>query len=213
MRSLPNREHQTILLAGIFGVLFVWMYLAYLITPLLRHGVELSGRVRSAREELKALQDTTANEPALRNQYHRLSEAVASWRTRLPSEEELPAVIEYLTALANQSQVKIQTIFPQHPTTPTQEMGGSKKGEAGPVYRDVAIEIDALAGYHQLGTFLSLVETGTRPMQLSSLRISGEPKEPKRHRVKMIIRAYFEPVGPALGDKGAISQVSLDAPQ
>jgi hypothetical protein len=39
--------------------------------------------------------------------------------------------------------------------------------------------------------FLSRVEAGAQPMQLKSLRISGNPKEPRRHSVKLVLLVYF----------------------
>ena len=137
------------------------------------------------------------NEPTLRAQYGQWDEKVTSLRALLPPREEESVVLERLSNLARQTQVKIQAMFPQRSADGTAGSGksGADKGPPAPaqpvVYEDVLIQIDAAAGYHQLGTFISLVEAEERPMRVSSLRIVANPREFKRHSIKLLIRAYF----------------------
>lgn len=193
---LSAREQRTILAVGLLVVVIVWLYSASIIRPLMREAGELEQQVRSAREQLKSLEAATANEAALREQHRQLQGTVASLRSLLPAEEELPRVIGLLSDLANQAQVKIQSIFPQRPIGSQEPARGPTGATAKPVMtKEVPIQIDALAGYHQLGSFLSLVEASDRPLQVSSLRISGDPREPKRLRVKLLIQSYFAASG------------------
>ena len=192
--GLSTRELRTVLIGGVLGLLVTWMYVAMILTPLWREAASLGGRVRSAREQLAALQQATTNEAGLREQHRRLQETVLSLRSDLPSEEELPAVIEFLSGLASQTQVKIQSIFPQRPIESLDDrlMGEKATGPADRmVYKEIPIQIDAQANFHQLGTFLALVEASDKPMQVSTLRISGNPKEPRWHNVNLSILAYF----------------------
>ena len=200
MRWGLSAREQRILLAGcVLAVAILWLYVTYIVRPLMQEAAELSRQVRSAKEELKTLEMATANEAALREQHRQVQETVASLRKMLPAEEELPAVIEHLSDLANQSQLKIQTIFPQRSA---EETSGPAGGPSPPsVYKDVLIQIDALGGYHQLGMFLSLVESGEKPMELSTLKISGDPKESKRHRIKLLVRSYFATGGSVAAGK------------
>lgn len=183
--NLAAREQRSALLIGILGLVTLYIYAAYLVRPLQRRGRELGEQVSTARQRVGILERSTSNEAALREQYRQLEETVKFSRTRLPGEEELPAVIELLSDLAGRSQVKIQTIFPQRSLMP------DPAAATAAVYKDVLIQIDALAGYHQLGTFLGLVEAHAKPMRVASLRIATNPKEPKRQFVKLLIRAYF----------------------
>ena len=193
--NMTVREQRTLGIVAVLGAGILWMYLTYIVGPLMREAGELGRQVRTAREELKLLQTATANESALKTQHQQLQETVASLRKLLPAEEELPKVIELISDMAGQSQVKIQTIFPQRPLAETS--AATQKDAAPPpplVYRDVLIQIDALAGFHQLGTFLSLVETGDTPMQVSSLKISSDPKD-RRLQVKLLVQSYFATSG------------------
>ena len=194
-----SREQRLIVQVAVLGILILTAYLAGLI-PLKRQGASLALQLQSARERLRMLETATANQAALQEQYRQVEQTVASLRGVLPAEGELPATIERLSDLANQAQVKIQNIAPQRTlVTPGDLQNGSGKAPAGPVvyYKEVLIQIDALAGYHQLGTFLSLVESGEKPMQVSSLHISENQKDFKRQRVKLLIRAFFAVSGKA----------------
>jgi Tfp pilus assembly protein PilO len=202
--ALSSRELRTVLIGGALGLVVLYVYVAMILTPLWRTTGSLGERVRSAKAELAALQQAVANEPALRQQHHRLQEAVVALNRTLPSETELPAVIEFLSGLASQTQVKIQTIFPQRSLDPLGKTGPAGQAAAeATVYEEIPIQIDAQASYHQLGTFLALVESSDKPMQVSSLRISSNPKEPRWHNVSLSILAYF-----AVRDGGTVAQRS-----
>ena len=194
--GLSGRDQRTILLIGVSGIIILSAYFMLIVGPLRRGGSDLGRKVRSAREQLRALEAATANEATVQEQYRQVEQTVASLRRLLPGEEELPAMIGRLSDLASQTQVKIQTIFPQRSFEPEGTAGrlsaaGSASEPASIYYRDIPIQIDALAGYHQLGAFLSLIESGDKPLRVSSLRISANPKEPKRHHVKLLLVAYF----------------------
>ena len=192
--GLSTRELRAILVGGALGLLVIWMYVTMILKPLWREAASLGGQVLTARQQLAALRQATTNEATLREQHRRLQEDVLSSRGDLPSEEELPAVIEFLSGLASQTQVKIQTIFPQRPIGALDDrlMGDKAKTPAERmVYKEIPIQIDAQASFHQLGTFLALVEASDKPMQVSTLRISGNPKDPRWHNVNLSILSYF----------------------
>ncbi len=185
------REQRVILLGGVGALVILWVYVVYLVQPLIAHMSSVAGDVRTARTTLKALEDATAHETSLREQYHQMSESVAALRSTLPGEEELPAMIEFLSGLANQTSVRIQTIFPQRSL---QGLGDTAKGglpSSPVVYQEIPIQIDALGGYHQLGAFLNLVEASNKPIQLASLHIVANRRESKRHLIKLVLRSYF----------------------
>lgn len=194
--AVGGRDLQDIIKAGVAGLIIFWIYVAYLLLPLARQAAGVGKQVQQARQRLKSLQSVVANEDNLKMQYHQMDEVVSSLRKALPAEEELPSVIDFLSGLAAKTDVKIQTIFPQRATTATQLPSVAAGREAAKaaepaVYVAIPIQIDALAGFHELGTFLSLVETGEKPTQVISLRLSANPKEPRRHQVNLLIRSYF----------------------
>jgi len=187
----PRERQQLLKLIAAFIVLIPSYFM--LLSPLRQHAANLGQQARDAKARVQTLEATTANETSLREQAQQLDQAVATLRSALPSEEELPTTIKLLSDLANETQVKIQTIFPMRDRDPSRpaDLSDGAKTEAPVVYKEILIQIDALAGYHQLGSFLSLVESQPHPMRVSSLRISADPKETKRHRIKLVIRSFM----------------------
>lgn len=196
---LSKREQRVLFAAGALALVIGWVYAAYIIRPLNREAGKLSREVKSARQHVATLEAAIANESALRRQYEQVVERVRAMRALLPAKEEVADVIQDLSTLATQAHVKIETIFPQQrppsalePSAAQDRGKGRSPTSAGAaVYEKIMVQIDALTGYHQLGSFLSLVESGARPMRVSSLRIAGNPREPKRHFIKLLIQAYF----------------------
>ncbi len=186
------RDQRTLLLILGLGLIIGWVYFVYIVSPLSREVAKLGRDVRAGRDKVQLLGAATANEAALQEQYRQATQLVRALRSRLPAQGKREAMIEWLSALASQSHVKIQTIFPQPTLKPPETLLNPGSVETEPaVYEEVPIQIDALAGYHQLGDFLGRIESGERAMRVVSLRISASPKEMKRHTVKLLVSAYF----------------------
>jgi Tfp pilus assembly protein PilO len=201
--GIASRERRTLLIGVLLVGAGLWLYTAYILLPLIRESGAVGERVRSARAQLKQLEASAAGEAALRSQHRELAKAVRAFRELLPAEEELPKVLEHVSGLAGQAQVKIQTIFPRRPVEALKEVK-PKKGAAAPAayFRDVFIEIDAAGGYHELGRLLDLIESEKRPMQVAGLRISADAKDPKRHHIKLSIRTYVAPMRTTISPEG-----------
>lgn len=193
---LPRAAHERkVLLATVLlAAVVLWVYYAYILTPLLQNVSRLGQELRTVRSQLREVEQAIVQEPQLRQQYQRLADETAKWRAALPAEDELPAVIERLSEVAGQTGVKIQLITPQRPLQGPSGSAGQPAGSQSPVlYKEIPIAIDALAGFHQLGTFLSRIESGEQPMQLRGLRISENSQALRRHLVKITLIAYVAP--------------------
>lgn len=183
---LSSRERQTIVLGGLLAVTLVWVYVAALIGPMIQDLRRLGQQVRSAQDEVRLLEAATASETALREQHRQVTQSVTALRKLLPAETELSRLIERLSELASQAHVKIQTIGPERES----EEASQAPGRPG-VHTDALITINAVTGYHQFGMFLSLMEAEAWPLEIASLRITADPKDARRHRVTLVLRAYF----------------------
>ena len=194
--TMVVQDRKMLVVVGLLAVLVLWVYYAYILTPLVQRVWQVGGEARTLRGQLRAIEQAIVQEPQLRQQHRQLADEVEKLRTTLPSEEELPAVIERLSDLASQTGVKLQLITPQRslqgrgtgvgptPSSPT---------TSPVIYTEIPIDMEALAGFHQLGTFLSRIELGEQPMQLRSLHISQDAKMLRRHVVEMTLVAYVAP--------------------
>ena len=190
--KLPTQKNKLLVIVGVGGLAVVGLYVygTSAIGPMLRAASQLGQELSAKRQQLAAIERTIAQEASLRSEQERLTASLEELRRSLPLEQELPSAIEMLGSLATQTGVKIQTMFPQRSLDEVDDSGkAGKPGSA--LYKTIPIQIDAAAGFHQLGAFLGKVEASTQAIELKSLRISSNPKDPRRHEIKLILKVYF----------------------
>lgn len=171
---------------GALAALALYAYVLYLLQPLARAVIHLSQQVREVSRQVQQIEQVVAQATNVQQEYSSLETRVAQLRDQLPSENELPTVIEWISELASQTGVKILSIFPQRAAQPLEPDAQLSPG----LYKAVAIEIDALSGFHQLGMFLSRVESGDQSVEVKQLRVSHSERELRRHNVKLILLTY-----------------------
>ncbi len=191
-----KQERQVLVLVLMLAIFILWVYYAFMFKPLIKQVSGLGSQVKTSSLQLQHAQEAIAKEGPARQEHERLRTKINELHTHFPPEEELPSAIKVLSDLATQSGVKIQTIFPQRAGNLLELPKKDKPVADAPakppdLYTEIPIQIDAVAGFHKLGMFLSRVESGAQPMQLRSLRIEANPSEIKRHEVKIVIAVYF----------------------
>ena len=99
----------------------------------------------------------------------------------LPVEQEVPKLLEMLSTMARSSNVKIVGITPL-----------ASKQEESPekIYQEIPILISAKSGYHELGRFLSDLESSDRFMKVSDIDIKENKSNVKRHDVELLVVTY-----------------------
>ncbi len=207
--SPTGRDHTFLVLplAALLAILVLGVYYAIVARPLWGAVITLGHDVHTKGLQRRHLEQLIATTPHLRQEYHQLAETVQAARTTLPSEDDVSSVVQQLSNLASETGVKIQTIFPQPLLDRSPESAGSKSAASAPLlYTERLIQIEALAGFHQLGDFVSRVESATHPMQVRRLKVTGNPTMPRRHTVKMTVVAY-------LGTQAPQAALAPPAPQ
>lgn len=182
--ALDGRKR--IVLACALAVALLWVYYGAILSPLARAAIRTGQEFRQATRQLQDIEQALVQEPQLLQQQREMDARVAQLRSSVPAEDQLPNVLQHLTEVAAQTGIKVQSVTPQP----------SASKDPPTLYRHVPIQLDALAGYHQLGVFLSRVETEGPPMQLQSLRIAANPKLLRRHDVKMLLVASLALLAP-----------------
>lgn len=94
--------------------------------------------------------------------------------------DELPALLENLSKLALGSNVKILSLKTGEP----QEAGSSGR------YTRVPVRMSAVAGTHELGNFLSRLESGRTFFKVEDLKIMAQQADPKRHQIELVLEVY-----------------------
>ena len=185
---LTPRQKKLLLVGGGLALGVLGIYAGLIIYPLAKKSAEYRTQIETAKQQLAMLQTVTARQGSLKQQHQQLQTAVASWQERLPQEEGLSAAVDLFSSFASSSGVKVLAIVPQaEPSDPAKD---AKPGEYKKVsFQTIHLQVDVMAGFHQLGRFVHAIESSTAPMQIVSLRISSSGKDTKQ-RVQMRVNAF-----------------------
>ena len=181
-------SRRSVIAAATLGILGLWVYDAYVVRPLWRSVRRLGGEVQQTRRQVKLIEQTIAQAAQWRQETQRLMDDVEGVQGTLPTEDELPGVIETISELAGQNGVKLQSILPQR------MLQAPPKVAASPVpalYKDIQLQIEALGGYHQLGGFVASLESAGQPIRVRTFRLSANPREARRHNLRITVAGYF----------------------
>ena len=142
---------------------------------------------RKERNELKKQIDLVSDRvKMIANRIRRtegLEKELEGYSEGLPAQKEIPEFLEGLSAIAAISGVKILSITPSG-LKDAKDAGG--KGH----YKEMSINITAESGYHQLGQFISNLESGSRFISIEDLRIQNNENSPRKHDVKLTLKTY-----------------------
>ena len=199
--NLSDPRQRVIVLANLFTILALWVSFTRLVVPGFQRAAQVGQNVRAAREQLDALERLLAREQTVRMQQERLEETVARLRRGLPLEEQLPSILEELSEIAEQAHVKIQTMVPRLTFTQQDLAELLERGESSlPVYTTIPVQIDAVAGYHEFGAFLSRIETGSILTEVERLRIAANPRTFHQHDITLVLNVFFASGAPETAD-------------
>ncbi len=104
-----------------------------------------------------------------------------------PPEEQLPELLEMIAQTARSSQVSLLSVKPK------ENLSQLSAGPTG--YLELPIQLEASAGYHQIGKFLDLLEHSESLVRVQKLKIQSNPDDLWKHQATLILQAYLLPGG------------------
>ena len=164
-------------------VLFVFIFLK----PSLAKLYVLIPKVQAFRTDIKNVSNDLLFEDNLKKQIQTLQVKLDEYGKKLSREKEIPMLLENLSSMARNSNVKIQSITPLSKRR-TRENDSLDKGER--VYQEVPIAITAQSGYHELGDLISRLESDERFMQVSDMEIKASKSNPAKHDIEFLVYIY-----------------------
>lgn len=177
MNSRTSREKKLIL-AFAAAILIVIDYFV-LLHPTIDTFMRVSPALSEARVRLDGLRDDRKNAELIERKWTQMRERLDTTEKRFIAPGEIPRLLENLSQLAQESNVKILTLRPVDVADP----------EPGP-YVKIPIRISALAGTHELGAFLARLEGAQTFFRVTDLKIKEYPPDPHRHSVDLRLEGY-----------------------
>ncbi|GEM_PF-2424325 len=172
------------LLVGIVGLALWWRLF---LIPQCRTWRDLYQRAHLLNKEVDRIPKTLAQLPALKSELSRLAAQYNLPAVAQPPEEQLPELLETISQMAKAAQVQLISVKPQ---------GDFSKLIPGPSgYLELPIQVEASAGYHQIGLFLDTLEHSDSFVRLQEMKIQADPKDIWHPQVTLILRAYLLPGG------------------
>lgn len=160
------------------------VYFSMAIIPQFAYLAALSGQLRELDKKVKLTEGKIDSIDEMKVKVANMKEELGKHEKQLPAEKEVPALLEGLASIAQESGVKITGITPYE----LREIDGA--GTEGKYYRGMPVRITAKSGYHQLGHFVTSIENEKRIIIIDDLQIRYDKNNPRMHDVVMMVKTY-----------------------
>lgn len=178
-----NMREKTMLV--VFAAVFIlvvdyWLFLR----PVMRVFTETMPQLSTLDAELDGLRTDKKNRPLLAKSWEDTKARVAEREETFITRDRVPALLENISKLALDSSVKILSLRPI--SVPADKSARAPKG-----YALVPIRLNAIAGTHELGSFLARVESGPTFFRVKDVRIVGQgEQDTRRHMIEVNLETY-----------------------
>lgn len=182
-KNYKSTQREKIILIALLAMLISFLYLKYILRP---HFTRVSGSfvaMKNIASKLKNAAREIARMPVYERDITAYEDKVNRYEKMLPAEQEIPALLEILSAMAKESGVKIVAITP---VMPKENTAGSNQA-----YQEIPILINARSGYHELGNFLASLENSDRFIKVVDISIRTNSLAPRRHDVELLVLTYI----------------------
>lgn len=166
-------------------IVFVGYYFLFL-SPVISRFLSVFRKVATVQSKLNEAELSINRMPKIKEEIEELRNKADFYSNKLPKEEEFPVVLESLSDMAKNADVKITKILPVKSSTTFSE--GNIQSD---IYDQKEISIDAQCGYHQLGEFIAELENAERFMEVSDIKIETGKANPKRHNVQLTVKTFI----------------------
>ena len=109
-----------------------------------------------------------------------LKNDISFYEKKLPTEKDIPDLLEYLSTIAIESDVKLLEIEKK------QEIRQEEM-----LYITVPFKLILKGGYHNIGSFVSKLENADRFMKIQELEVKEDKKNSFEHRGEMVVYTYI----------------------
>jgi len=181
--SLQNLNKNLAIALGA-GAAGVGAYLLFLFIPSVIHCFSLVSDLRGKEQDLAVLTKHKSELPALQQDVEALRQTIALYAKKIPDEVDMRRLLQKLSSTAQETGVEITVLRPL------------EAGEEGPAqaatqfFKKVTIQIEANAGYHQVGQFINRLEMLDQFIAVEDIIIRAVPNRWNKHDVKLLVTAY-----------------------
>ncbi|MFA5156024.1 MAG: type 4a pilus biogenesis protein PilO [Candidatus Omnitrophota bacterium] len=176
-------DSKKIILIALVAVFIIYADCAFLIKAQLGHLRNLRPKVAKLQKDIKAFNKSFSEMSRFKSEE---GEPVVSGKQMI-AESDLTDLLEYISDTGNSNNIRITQVKPVREVRAKEEKSPAA-GNFIPVY----ISLDILAGYHNLGTFINILENGDKFIAVQDLRISRDKNDYMRQEVNLTLKTYVK---------------------
>ena len=177
---LKNQKQMLAIIAATV-ILALFLYITFVLSPQIVRIFGVSGQLAKARADLRDAESDIARIGNMKAAIEAYKTKVGRYEKTLPTEEGIPSLLESLSEMAKNSNMNIAGIVPVQP---------SDTRAQSRVYKEIPITINAKAGYHELGYFMSSLENSDRFIKISDMQMKFNRPTPKKHDTELLVVTY-----------------------
>lgn len=182
IKDIKKEDLQIIIFLSLVCLIIIVLYFNFIFAPQMVRVGGVIMKMGKAKADLKAAESNVAKIPELEKNVGFYREKIDKYEKMLPSEKDIPELLEDLSGIAKSSNVKIIGITPV--------IAKEDKPKKGQIYKEVPIQISASSSYHELGIFLSKLENSDRFMKVADIEIKESTVSAARHDVELMVMTY-----------------------
>ena len=173
-------DDKKITLILIITIMFLYLDFTYLLKAQMSWSKKSAEGIVKLNNDFKALDLGLKNMQEIKLQQKNFSQSKAK---KIIYDSQLASLLQDISKVGNANKVKILQIKPSHET---------QKGAASSKFSAVLINLDLLAGYHDLGKFINDLENNPTFISVESFKIEAQPGDALKQKVSLTLKTYVK---------------------
>ncbi len=147
---------------------------------------KLTPQIQTLSHSLKEAKDNMAHLDQFQKEINQHREKMRGIGTTILTREEIPIILDHISNIANQYQIKINQMMPLKDAQ--QEILSNSDGK----YYSLPVLINAKGGYHNIGRFFNDLENNKIFMSIIDFDLVSSVDDPTRHTITMKIKTFIQ---------------------
>jgi Tfp pilus assembly protein PilO len=182
------QDKKKLLLAGVLVFILFYFDLTVILKMQIGSVRTMGSKITKLKNDLTTFENDLKRMQEVKSKNTHSSGNEAKKIKKVISEDQVPALLEKISNLANQNNVLVAQIKPSRDTSKVKQDKNALSEKLGAFLIDMNIS----ASYHNLGRFVSGLENDEVLMGLQSIKINAKQQDYLRQNINLLIRAYVK---------------------
>lgn len=179
-------DAKTLFAVIFFCAVFVFLDCSFLVSKQIKALRAIRPQISKMKTDLESLDTGLGNMQALQKGMKR--DAPIGKTKKIISDEEVPLMLQQISATANDNDIKVLQIRPIRESP----LFRLEKPNVLIRLKPLLVNIDLSCDYHQLGKFLNRLEGGEFFLAVEEMKIAAQPQDYLRQRVTLLLKTYVK---------------------